>query len=101
MTISVQRDAGKARINLPERFDMSAQAIFRQAYAEVIGNGDVREIEVDFNAVAYIDSSALGSLLLLRQRAEQSAQRIVLSKCQPEVMRVLAIANFHRIFSIH
>lgn len=100
MNIPVQFDAGKARINLPPSFDMFVQTYFRQAYADILGDGGVREIEVDFNDVYYIDSSALGSLLLLRQRAEKSAQSITITKCQPEVMKVLTMANFHRIFNI-
>lgn len=79
---------------------MFVQTYFRQAYADILGDGGVREIEVDFNDVYYIDSSALGSLLLLRQRAEKSAQSITITKCQPEVMKVLTMANFHRIFNI-
>lgn len=100
MNIPVQLDADRARINLPHRFDTSALPHFRQAYTGVLNNGEVKEIEVDFNDVRYIDSSALGCLLLLRQRAEQTAQGIILTKCQPEVMKVLAMANFHRIFRI-
>lgn len=100
MSIPVQLDAGKARINLPSKFDMSVQPHFRQAYTDVLDDADILEIEVDFNDVYYIDSSALGGLLLLRQRAEESARNITITKCQPEVMKVLTMANFHRIFNI-
>lgn len=100
MTIPVQFDAGKAKINLPHSFDMLALPLFRQAYGEVIDDQDIKEIEVDFSAVHYIDSSALGSLLMLRQRAEKLAQTITITQCQPEVMKVLTMANFHRIFNI-
>ncbi|MEW6164854.1 MAG: STAS domain-containing protein [Pseudomonadota bacterium] len=100
MNIPVQLDAGKARINLPRSFDVSVQGNFRQACADALSDDRVTEIEVDFNDVHYIDSSALGGLLLLRERAERAARSITITKCQPEVMKILAMANFHRIFTI-
>jgi anti-anti-sigma factor len=101
MDIPVQLEADKAKITLPHAFDIAAQGDFRQAYSGVLKNAAVKAIEIDFNAVGYIDSSALGSLLLLRQRAEDAVKNITFMHCQPEVMKTLTMANFHRIFDIH
>jgi len=100
MSIPVQYDAGRATINLPHNFDVNAQSHFRQACSGVLGDARVKVIEVDFNDVRYIDSAALGSLLMLRERAEQVARNIVITKCPPQVMKVFTMANFHRIFNI-
>jgi len=101
MDIPVQFEADKARITLPHAFDLAVQAGFRQAYSNALMNSAVREIEIDFTAVGYIDSSALGSLLLLRQRAEAMVKNISFRQCHPEVMKTLTMANFHRIFDIN
>jgi hypothetical protein len=39
-------------------------------------------------------------LLMLKERADTAAKRIVLSDCRGTVRQVLDIANFGRIFSI-
>jgi len=101
MEIPILLDADKASIKLPHHFDRLTQTDFRQAYTSVMADLAIKIIEVDFTAVEYIDSSALGSLLLLRQHAEKSARTITIIECQPAVMKTLTVANFHRIFDIH
>jgi anti-anti-sigma factor len=101
MQIPVQHNDGKARIGLPHNFDMLMLSHFRDAYSGALASDDIREIEIDFGNVHYVDSSALGGLLLLRQRAEATSRTITITHCQPDVMKVLSMANFHRIFNIH
>ncbi len=101
MQIPVQHNDGKARIGLPNNFDALALPHFRQAYSGAFDSADIREIEIDFANVHYIDSAALGGLLLLRQRADTAKRSLTIIRCQPEVMKVLETANFHRIFNIH
>ena len=83
MDLQILQQADKASIKLPPRFDLVATGMFRQTYADV----------------QYIDSTALGSLLLLRDRAHKSARSVTLVNCQSRVMKILTEANFHRIFS--
>lgn len=99
MDIQILQQADKASIKLPPRFDLVATGMFRQTYAKVLADGAVTMIEIDFADVQYIDSTALGSLLLLRDRADKSARSVTLANCQPRVMKILTEANFHRIFS--
>ncbi len=97
--MQILQQAGKASIKLPQRFDHAVTGNFRQAYGQVLTDMTEPLIEIDFNAVEYIDSAALGSLLLLRERAEKAARSITLANCKPAVMRVLKVANFHRMFA--
>ena len=60
----------------------------------------MRAIEVNFQKVDYLDSSALGMLLLLREKVESSGKSITLSGLQGTVKQVLEIANFQRLFKI-
>jgi anti-anti-sigma factor len=101
MTYTITLAAGTASIRLPQNFDHHTQSAFRRAYAGVLTDAGVKTIELDFAAVEYIDSSALGNLLLLRERATQSAQAISFTRCRTAVKGVLKMANFHRIFEIH
>ena len=48
-----------------------------------------------------MDSSALGMLLLLREHAGGDRASIKIVHCQPEVKKILTIANFHPLFCLY
>ena len=58
------------------------------------------ELEIDLGEVDYLDSSALGMLLMLREKAQAANKKIVLSNCKGSVRQVLEIANFGKLFTI-
>ena len=97
MPISSETSGGVCTIKVAGRFDFSCRAEFKNCYKDVPGG---TSFIVDFDAVEYVDSSALGMLLLLRDAAgKQGTVTIVNSRGQPD--QVLRIANFHRIFSFN
>ncbi len=91
---------GKAVVRLRGRFDFSAHREFREGCNSCLGVAEVNEIRLDMSGVDYLDSSALGMLLMLKERADTAAKRIVISDCRAAVKQVLEIANFGRLFSI-
>jgi anti-anti-sigma factor len=93
-------DNGKAVVKLHGRFDFDAHREFRESCNACLDATQVREIELDLGDVDYLDSSALGMLLMLKERADAAAKRVVLSACRGTVKQVLDIANFGRIFHI-
>ena len=60
----------------------------------------MREITIHFGEVDYLDSSALGMLLLLREKAEGTGKSVILAGLHGTVKQVLDIANFGKLFSI-
>jgi anti-anti-sigma factor len=90
---------GKTTIKLQGRFDFNAHREFREAVDGAIA-GTGREIVVDLGIVDYLDSSALGMLLMLRDKAKGANREISLSNCKGSVKQVLDIANFGRLFNI-
>jgi anti-anti-sigma factor len=100
MLISEKFDNQVARLALEGRFDFHSHRDFRSAYEGVLAKTDIREIVVDFGRVDYLDSSALGMLLLLREKAEAGGKKVKLSNLSGSVKQVLEIANFGKLFSI-
>lgn len=100
MEIRQDKHAGRARLALAGRFDFNAHRDFRQASESVLQDPSVKEMDIDFSRVDYLDSSALGMLLLLREKAEAQGTRIVLSGLQGTVKQVLDIANFGKLFTL-
>jgi anti-anti-sigma factor len=98
MSISTQVTAEKARLTLQGRFDFSAHRDFRQGYEKLITQPEVKSIEVNMSGVEYIDSSALGMLLVLREAVIRNQQQLMLTNCTSSVRRVLDVANFGKLF---
>jgi anti-anti-sigma factor len=100
MHAQVDTEPGRARIRLSGRFDFSAHRVFRESYTPPLEAGEVAEVEIDFAQVDYLDSSALGMLLMLREKAQAANKRVSLSNCHGAVRQVLDIANFGKLFAI-
>lgn len=95
---TLSADAQELTIKVVGRFDFSAHQGFREAY-ERAGLTPERYI-VDLHDAEYIDSSALGMLLLLRDHAGGDAADISIVRCNADVRKVLNISNFEQLFSI-
>lgn len=89
-----------AVIHLAGRFDFSAHRKFKQCYEAALVQPEVRRIAVDLQEVLYLDSSALGMLLLLKERADARALPVSLLNCAGMVKEILDVANFGVMFPI-
>ncbi|TBU95404.1 STAS domain-containing protein [Phytopseudomonas dryadis] len=91
-------DGQELTIVIQGRFDFGAHQEFRNAYERV----DVRpkRYVVDLKATTYLDSSALGMLLLLRDHAGGDRAQIRLLNCNADVRKILSISNFEQLFQI-
>lgn len=94
MAIFSSDSYGKVVITITGRFDFGCHPDFR-AVCSKIGSG--AEVVVDLEKATYVDSAALGMLLLLRDRVGD-ARRIQIINCQGQPDQVLRIANFDQIF---
>jgi anti-anti-sigma factor len=100
MQASILKDAGKATIKLVGRFDFNTHREFRSAYEPLVGDASVRSVVVDFSGVDYLDSSALGMLLMLRDKLGGANKEVCLLGVRGNVKQVLDIANFGKLFQI-
>ncbi|OEY67068.1 STAS domain-containing protein [Marinobacter sp. X15-166B] len=100
MPIQTRRsdDGQTLTIKITGRFDFSTHQAFRDAYED--GNTDTGHYVIDMTETTYLDSSALGMLLLLRDYAGGDAARIHIENCNGDVRRILAISNFEQLFDI-
>ena len=100
MQIQTLKDGGKARMVLRGRFDFQTHRDFRAACEDSLQSKEIHAIEVDMDGVEYLDSSALGMLLLLRDKGTAINKAISLANCRGSVRQVLDIANFGKVFTI-
>jgi anti-anti-sigma factor len=80
------------------RFDFSAHQAFRDSYEKL--SPTPAEIVVDMVDTTYLDSSALGMLLLLRDHAGGDNSNIKLQNCNEDIRKILTISNFEQLFTI-
>jgi len=97
MSITTSTSGNKHTIKIQGRFDFAVQSDFRKAYEEVPGSNS---FILDFAATEYMDSSALGMLLLLRDYAGGESAKIELTNCRAEIKNILEISNFQKLFKI-
>lgn len=91
-------DGKELVIAVQGRFDFSVHQEFRRAYE------DVRPLPeryvVDMRGATYLDSSALGMLLLLRDHAGGDAADVAIINCNDDVRKILTVSNFDQLFSL-
>lgn len=98
--VTVSESDGAVTIRVAGRFDFNVHKEFRAAYEQAPESGNVAtKYIIDFGATEYIDSSALGMLLMLRERAGKDAH-ISLIRCNEEIKGILDISNFNKLFSL-
>lgn len=100
MQITTTFEGDGAVLALAGRFDFSAHRDFRGAYTAQLDNPKLRSIAIDVARVDYMDSAALGMLLLLRQGAEDAGKTVVLRGAAGSVQKILEIANFGKLFTM-
>jgi len=100
MTISSQLsgDGKRLIITVGEKFDFGSHQIFRQQYEE-IAESSVSYI-IDLHKTRYMDSSALGMMLLLRDHAGGETSDVKLVNANEDIFKILKISNFHQLFEI-
>jgi anti-anti-sigma factor len=100
MQANLSLTSGIATIRLQGRFDFNTHREFRDISDAAISGDGVHDVQVDLGLVDYLDSSALGMLLMLRDRARNAGKTVALVNCKGSVRQVLDIANFGKLFAI-
>ena len=100
MTVNSKLSDDGSQLNLAVhgRFDFNTHKDFRDAYESIPKKPN--SYFVDMIDTSYLDSSALGMLLLLRDYAGGDSSKITIINCSPEVKKTLKISNFDKLFDI-
>ena len=99
ITAQVSSDEKTVTIRIDGRFDFSNQKEFRDAYRNNSAPGQLFRVELA--RTEYMDSSALGMLLLLKEHADSCKSKVILNKPSEGIRKILDMANFQRHFEIN
>ena len=100
MEIRITKSDNRASLFLAGRFDFNVHREFKDAYSSLLADATVQVIGINLFGVDYLDSSALGMLLMLRERAATAGKQVSLEKPNATVVRILEIAKFDKLFQI-
>jgi anti-anti-sigma factor len=93
--IHVSEQPGTVTLRITGRFDFRLIKDFQAVLAK-----EPHTWVVELAGVDYVDSSALGMLLLLRERVRGDAQRVQLRGVHGQPRDVLLMAKFDRMFKL-
>ena len=96
-SIHISEIENTVTISIRNRFDFAMHREFRSTYVD---RSDSSKYVVNMRDVTYMDSSALGMLLRLREHAINNGGEVFIANCNPDIKKLLAIANFGRLFEI-
>lgn len=101
MSISseISPDANKITIKIGGRFDFAVQNEFRDCYYNANPEQNTQFV-IDMAGANYMDSSALGMLLMMREYLGGNAANISIVNCSPDIKNILTVANFQSLFSM-
>jgi anti-anti-sigma factor len=100
LLIKVSVATNMATIYLDGSFTFNTNLEFKGAYKSFLNDSKISHIIIDLEKIHYLDSSALGMLLVLRDHVQEASKSLVLSKPNSFVTRVFDIANFGNLFVI-
>lgn len=98
ITVSAGSDSRTTNITISNQFDFSLHQSFRDAYRKISEPGMVFNLEL--SKATYMDSSALGMILLLKEHADKIGGNVVISHPNDAVLKTLQIANFDQFVTI-
>lgn len=100
MGISSKYDSDKktATLQMEGQFDFSQHQAFRDAYRGLTTAGT--HVRLDLSKTSYMDSSALGMILLLKEHTDKHGGKLTLVSPSAAVEKILTIANFQKLLTI-
>ena len=99
MEIIKQLKQGTYDVTMRGQFTFNDHPGFREILQE-IGSKDVRQIVLHMSHVEFVDSSALGMLLLAADEAEKHQKHLVISGAVGQVKKMFTMARFDTLFTM-
>ena len=97
LSANLSSDGSELTMAIDGRFDFNIHSDFRNAYRDLPAT---TRFVIDLDKASFMDSSAMGMLLLLREHAGGEKAKVNIKNCGAEIRKILEISNFQKLFSI-
>ncbi len=95
MTITEEIDNRTATLKLEGSFTYTQRKLFQETLKN-LGPKDVEHVVVDLAQVAFLDSAALGLLMITHRQLVADNRRLSLAHPQTTVRQIIELANLHK-----
>ena len=99
MNVTQEKSEKGVILHLAGRFDFGARKTFKESLGEAMK--EELPIVLDFEQVSFVDSSALGILVIAHQTLKSKKIPLSLVNPQPYVRQVLDLANVAKMIPIY
>lgn len=99
MNIEVTKNGNMAQVVLTGSLDTVAATQAMEQFQNIV-QGEVTNVTIDCTGVDYIASSGLRLLLMVRKACKAAGGETTLTGVQTNVMEVLTITHFDKLFNI-
>jgi anti-anti-sigma factor len=93
----IDQHGSTSRVTLHGELDLIAAEPLRRLLLEQLDRPDTEDVVADLAAVTFLDSAALGALIVAYRRAEQLDRHFALTRPARSVRRVLEIGGVYDI----
>lgn len=98
ITSSISDKGDVLTITVQGRFDFSSLQLFRNSYEKITPKPTT--FIIDLRESDYLDSSALGMLLALRDYAGSDNAHISIINCNSDIKKILVVTKLDELFSV-
>ncbi|MBK7487619.1 MAG: STAS domain-containing protein [Nitrospira sp.] len=95
MKITQEINNKKATLKLEGNFTYTQRKAFQEAL-KTVSSDQVEEVVIDLSQVAFLDSAALGLLMISHRQLDGEKRTLSLAYPQPTVRQILELANLHK-----
>ncbi len=100
MNFQTSREGDTVTVRMEGRLTFEHHQTFKTTVYPFLEEEGIKQVVIDLGGVTYMDSSSLGMLLLLRERAEIKGIKVALRRPSPSVQTILKVVQFDRLFEI-
>jgi HptB-dependent secretion and biofilm anti anti-sigma factor len=99
MDVTQSVNAGNADVFFKGKFTFADNVRFRQLVDEMKTNS-IKNLVIDLGGVEFIDSAALGMLLIARDEAQKQNIQLTLRNPTGQLKKMFAVSKFDSLFNI-
>ena len=90
-------EADTIKIKLPEELDHSNSVDIRKIADSGIYSGKAKNVEFDFSATSFMDSSGIGMIMGRYRLVEPLGGRVIITGAKGNIERIIKLSGLHKI----
>jgi len=99
-TSNANQQGSDGHVAMQPRLDYSNTMAFHHNCNHLLMDAAVLCLRLDCTQLTYIDSSGIGALMVVNDRATRDGKSLELLNCSNDVRKILKLVNLHKVFKI-